>query len=101
MMRAGVLAILAPPDGTRPRAAPRPGSPGFAMTHFLTLEQKVQALRDDVGDLKAHLNTLLGLTGLSLDDAMLSARRIVEHVVHAVLAREEMEVRRDLLSNLE
>jgi hypothetical protein len=43
----------------------------------------------------------LDIAGISLEDAIMNARKILEHVVNAVIEREGFEVRRDLLDNIE
>jgi hypothetical protein len=72
-----------------------------ALNRFLTLEQKVETLREEVGELKRHLQTFLKIQELELEAALVKARWIAEYVVNSVLQREELTARRDLLDNIE
>jgi WD40 repeat protein len=66
--------------------------------------EKVNSLRADVPQLDDYRRQLLQLVEaaqVKLDLALLVARGTVERVVNAVLAAEQVEVRRDLLDNIE
>ncbi len=65
------------------------------------LEQKVDALREEVGEIKERLKTFLTVSNISIEDALLNARRITEYVVNDVIEKENFEARRDLMDNLE
>jgi hypothetical protein len=66
-----------------------------------SLEQKVEALCEEVSEIKEQLKTFLSLSNISIEDALLNARRITEYVVNDVIQREGYEVQRDLMDNLE
>jgi tetratricopeptide (TPR) repeat protein len=71
------------------------------MPTFLALEQQVQALSDEVGEVKGLLRNYLDITRVSPDVAVATARMIAEHVVRRALEREGLPIRRDLLDNIE
>lgn len=67
----------------------------------ISLEQKVDALREEVGEIKKRLKNFLTVSNISTEDALLNARRISEYIVNNVIEKENFESRRDLMDNLE
>ena len=66
-----------------------------------SLQEKVETLREEIGELKGLLRTFVAVTDVDVSLALVSARRIAEHLVNAVLVQERLKAERDLLDNLE
>lgn len=71
------------------------------LTDKLTLGQKVPLLSDNLGEIKQELLTFVNISRISVGDALVTARRIVEHVVNGILERESFEHSHELIKNIE
>jgi hypothetical protein len=74
------------------------------MSDHHSVAEKVRDLRTDVPELGYYRQQLLNFVDApesGLDRALRDARSIVERVVNALLEKEKVEVRRDLLDNIE
>jgi tetratricopeptide (TPR) repeat protein len=72
-----------------------------SMTQLMTLEQKVECLREEVGELRDHFRTFIGITKIKLSQALVQARQIAEYVVNSVIEREGFEKKGILLQDID
>ncbi len=71
------------------------------MPPFLTIEQKVECLAEQIGQLKEQLQQFLRIGAVSLESGLIDARKIVEYFVGRILLDEGIKPGGELLNNIE
>jgi tetratricopeptide (TPR) repeat protein len=71
------------------------------MSTLLTLEQQVECLTGQVGQIKKDLLDFLRISEVSIPKALATARTLIEYFVGAVLRDEGIPADRDLMVNIE
>ena len=71
------------------------------MNQFLSIEDKVECLRQEVGSLKDQLQVFLQVGEASMQSALTDSRKIMEFIVGKILLDEGLKADRELMNNIE